>query len=321
MPPLVTIGMPSHNGERFLEQSLRAILAQELTDFEVIGSDNCSGDRTPEIFEKFARLDRRVRWTRQPAYVSAAHNFQRPLDEARGKYFTWASDHDLWHPKFLMQLVAEMEAHPTIAVCYPKVTVIDLEGREVMTVDQGVDTRGMDARGRILTFVRDVDYCDVMYGLMRTETMRLAGRLGQMFGNDVVFLAKMSQFGEIAWLSEPLFFRRRSRPEDWGPGGLEKASERWLVVLDPSRARRKFSFTFLSLLGSLLCVAWGATGSLLWRLSMVVELAVTFVIKYRSQIGMDFRRASGAWFGPAGRRLIDDLFAAHRALRTVLRRN
>ena len=45
-------GTPSHarpayyNGERFLAQSLDALLAQTFTDFELIISDNGSTDRT-----------------------------------------------------------------------------------------------------------------------------------------------------------------------------------------------------------------------------------------------------------------------------------
>ena len=43
--PLVTIGLPVYNGEQYLEQALDGLVAQTLTDFELIISDNASTDR------------------------------------------------------------------------------------------------------------------------------------------------------------------------------------------------------------------------------------------------------------------------------------
>ena len=44
--PRLTLGLPAYNGERFLAESLDALLAQTFTDFELIISDNGSTDRT-----------------------------------------------------------------------------------------------------------------------------------------------------------------------------------------------------------------------------------------------------------------------------------
>ncbi len=49
MSPRVTIGVPVYNGAQYLEQMLDSILTQSFADFEVVVSDNCSTDRTPEI--------------------------------------------------------------------------------------------------------------------------------------------------------------------------------------------------------------------------------------------------------------------------------
>ena len=47
--PLVSIGMPIYNGERFLENALNSILAKTFKDFELIISDNGSTDQTEMI--------------------------------------------------------------------------------------------------------------------------------------------------------------------------------------------------------------------------------------------------------------------------------
>ena len=60
--PLLSIGLPVYNGERFLAQALDCLLAQTFRDFEIIISDNASTDRTPEICRAYARRDPRVRY-------------------------------------------------------------------------------------------------------------------------------------------------------------------------------------------------------------------------------------------------------------------
>ena len=46
MPPLVSIGLPVYNGERFLRQAVESILGQTFADLELILCDNASTDST-----------------------------------------------------------------------------------------------------------------------------------------------------------------------------------------------------------------------------------------------------------------------------------
>ena len=73
--PLLSIGLPVHNGANFLAETLRSIASQTFTDFELIIADNASTDATASICLEFARLDPRVRYVRHPENVGAAANF------------------------------------------------------------------------------------------------------------------------------------------------------------------------------------------------------------------------------------------------------
>ena len=44
--PRLTLGLPVYNGERYLAESVDALLAQTFSDFELIISDNASTDGT-----------------------------------------------------------------------------------------------------------------------------------------------------------------------------------------------------------------------------------------------------------------------------------
>ena len=49
--PLVSIGVPVFNAERFLTRALDSLLGQTLSDLELIISDNASTDNTQAICE------------------------------------------------------------------------------------------------------------------------------------------------------------------------------------------------------------------------------------------------------------------------------
>jgi glycosyltransferase involved in cell wall biosynthesis len=57
---MVSIGMPVYNGEKYIREALDSLLSQTFTDFELIISDNCSTDSTPEICKEYASKNRRT---------------------------------------------------------------------------------------------------------------------------------------------------------------------------------------------------------------------------------------------------------------------
>ncbi len=53
--PFVTICVPARNAEHTLRRTLDSILAQDYSNFEVIVSDNLSGDRTASVIQEYAK--------------------------------------------------------------------------------------------------------------------------------------------------------------------------------------------------------------------------------------------------------------------------
>nr|MDJ0569288.1 glycosyltransferase family 2 protein [Pleurocapsa sp. MO_192.B19] len=123
--PLVSIGMPVYNGERYLENALNSILAQTFRDFELIISDNGSTDKTEEICRQYANVDRRIRYFRNEQNLGAGWNFDRVAQLATGKYFKWACHDDLCALEFLQRCIEILEQAPNIVLAYPKTLIID----------------------------------------------------------------------------------------------------------------------------------------------------------------------------------------------------
>jgi len=103
--PLLSIGVPVYNGERYLAAALDSALRQEYAPLEVVISDNASTDSTPDICRRYER-DPRVRVGRSADTCDPITNFGRALSMARGTYFTWlAHDDVLTSPAYASTLV------------------------------------------------------------------------------------------------------------------------------------------------------------------------------------------------------------------------
>lgn len=129
--PLVSILVPTYNGERFLKPALRSALAQSYRNIEVVVTDDASTDRTPEILAAIAAEDDRVRVLRNPHNVGAVMNWTVALHEARGEYVKYLLHDDVLAPDCLRELVRGMQASPEASMAFSRRTLIDEDGRPV----------------------------------------------------------------------------------------------------------------------------------------------------------------------------------------------
>ncbi|MDF2713790.1 MAG: putative glycosyltransferase [Paenibacillus sp.] len=66
----ISVVMAVYNGERYLEQAVKSVLAQTYDNFELIVVDDGSTDRTPEILRRIT--DARVKKIRRTINRGAA---------------------------------------------------------------------------------------------------------------------------------------------------------------------------------------------------------------------------------------------------------
>ncbi|WP_300464805.1 glycosyltransferase family 2 protein [Desulfobacula sp.] len=122
--PMVSIGMPVYNGEKFIRHAIDSLLVQTFTDFELIISDNSSTDNTEAICLEYMAHDSRIRYFRQNENHGSLFNFKFVLDESDGKYFKWmAVDDLLGTPETLANLVKGLNKGFELAI--PDIDILD----------------------------------------------------------------------------------------------------------------------------------------------------------------------------------------------------
>ena len=125
--PLLSICLPNLNSRAFLEERMESILAQSLTDWELIVCDSYSEDGAWEFFQKF-KSDPRIR-LHQVARRGVIAGLNECLKRARGKYIYIAPSDDTATPQLLEHLTMPLERFPAIKIAVCDYHEIDELGR------------------------------------------------------------------------------------------------------------------------------------------------------------------------------------------------
>lgn len=208
--PLVTIGLPVFNGERYLAAVLDALVTQSYPHLEILIADNGSTDQTEAICRTYAARDARIQYHRSAVNRGAAWNYNRVVEMATGKYFKWAAADDICLPTLVEKCVAALEAHPDVVVSFTRVIDIDAGGNVLDTKysQTGFTQCSAAARFRGISRVRPTHKCEEVFGVMRTAILAKSSLIGNYTDSDRTLLAELGLHGPFYEVPEALFLHR-----------------------------------------------------------------------------------------------------------------
>ena len=131
----LSIIVPVYNVEMYLHKCIDSILAQSFTDYELILVNDGSTDRSPEICDKYAQLDTRIRVIHKSnGGTSETRNVG--LDNARGEYIGFIDSDDYIHPQMYELLIHAVEKSNADIGAVDLAWVYDDKGAVGTTYDQ-----------------------------------------------------------------------------------------------------------------------------------------------------------------------------------------
>ena len=125
--PLVSVLMPAYNGEKYIEEAVRSVQDQSLTDWELVIVDDCSQDGTWEIVSRLAREDVRIHVYRNRQNLGPARTRNWGLDLCRGDYVALLDCDDMWYPRKLEKQVA-LARNSQADIVYCGYAIVDENG-------------------------------------------------------------------------------------------------------------------------------------------------------------------------------------------------
>lgn len=183
MQPHISLIIPVHNAEPFLDRCLESAAAQTEPALEIICVDDASTDASPAMLDARAAADSRFRVVRRPVNggESAARN--QGIALARGEYLAFLDHDDMLEPdacRLLYAAARESEAD----IVRGRVKTVDYEGQASLSLLQ----LHKDIRD-ISRFYFTADWWSAIY-----RASLVQGRLGFdetcLLGGDMIFLTE-----------------------------------------------------------------------------------------------------------------------------------
>jgi glycosyltransferase involved in cell wall biosynthesis/ADP-heptose:LPS heptosyltransferase/SAM-dependent methyltransferase/predicted O-methyltransferase YrrM len=206
--PLVSIGMPVYNGEKYLRLALDSLLSQDYDNFELIISDNASTDHTADLCLEYHKKDRRIRVYQNDTNNGPGYNFNRVFHLSSGEYFMWAANDDLWDKSYISKCVDMLKENPSAVMCCTDIQCIDSTGKFTSHRKLVTFSPNMSATEQVSTLTQWTGWLSI-YSLIRTEALRKTRLCFQpMLGGDILLLFELCLLGPFARVPEFLFYYR-----------------------------------------------------------------------------------------------------------------
>lgn len=148
--PRISVCIPTYRGADTIGPAIESVLAQTISDFELIVIDDGSLDATRAIVERFT--DPRLLYFRNEHNLGPQGNWNRCLALARGQYFKLLPHDDLLHPRCLERQVSILEADRSerIALVFSARDVLGPDGRVLMRRGYPGGGEGQIAGGTVM---------------------------------------------------------------------------------------------------------------------------------------------------------------------------
>ncbi|MDY7021847.1 MAG: glycosyltransferase, partial [Cyanobacteriota bacterium] len=130
--PLVSVCIPTYNGDRFIAEAISSILSQTYSSLEIIISDDGSTDNTINIAQQFQEQTS-VKFSIFPhESLGLAENCNFTISQVQGKYIKFLFQDDLLAPNCITEMVQLAEKDTQIGLVFSP--------REICFVDEVAET-------------------------------------------------------------------------------------------------------------------------------------------------------------------------------------
>ncbi|TXG92365.1 glycosyltransferase [Rhodococcus rhodnii] len=199
--------IPAFQNGAYIGETIRSVLAQTFTDFELIVADHSSTDDTLAVIESFD--DPRITVLHTDAGGGAKRNWDRVSRAARGELIKLLPGDDTIFPNCLAEQVAAFDAHPSAVLVASRRTLTDARG-ETIAAARGLGglsglVPGRDAARATVTAGSNI-FGEPGCVLVRRDVLEKVGWWDdtQPFLIDEATYVRVALHGDVVALPEPL---------------------------------------------------------------------------------------------------------------------
>ncbi len=144
---MISVCIPTYNGEKFIKKQLESILKQLSMDDEVIISDDSSTDSTLSIIDSFN--DSRIKLYKNNTFHSPIYNLENALNKAKGEFIFLSDQDDIWNEDKVYNCMKNLEKYDLIV---SDAEIIDGDGNLLY---ESFYEQNKTKKGRIYNFLKN----------------------------------------------------------------------------------------------------------------------------------------------------------------------
>jgi abequosyltransferase len=154
--PTLTIAIPTYNRARFIKLNLgqlKKICTHFLDRIEILISDNCSPDNTPQIVSEFQSTEFPIHYIRNEVNIGSDANIAQCFNLAKGKYVLILGDDDFILEGILEKIFPILMSEEKIGVVCLKPYGFINNFQDEKPAEQSEKTIVFDSSGKYLAFI------------------------------------------------------------------------------------------------------------------------------------------------------------------------
>lgn len=127
--PMVTIAMPFHNAETTIAVSIRSLLTQSFSDFELLLCDDGSTDKGATVVRSFR--DQRIVFWSDGRRRKLSNRLNECINRARGVFFARMDADDVAYPERIAKQLEYLRQHPSVDLVAAHAVVFTSDGKPI----------------------------------------------------------------------------------------------------------------------------------------------------------------------------------------------
>lgn len=230
---MISIIVPVHNTEAYLDQCVKSLVNQTYTDLEILLIDDSSTDGSGAIIDKWAEADSRIRAVHNQENLGVSRSRNIGLNLARGEYIAFVDSDDFLDPLMyerLLALLEENEADIAVTAWY-NLTDSNAEKVQYLPEEQLV-CHGQKALTLCMPKIGNGSYNMRIWNKLYRKVSLFDNE-----GNEILFNPSFSYCEDTLWQTmilrqavkvvlsnEAYYYYRRSRPGN-ARSGLQQTTK------------------------------------------------------------------------------------------------
>ncbi|MCX6560865.1 MAG: glycosyltransferase [Candidatus Aminicenantes bacterium] len=206
----VTAAVCLYNGSAFIGEALASVLAQTVSDFELLVVDDGSTDGAGAFLEAWIRDPRLTVVRTLHRGLGAARALA--VSRARGEWIAFLDQDDVWAPRKLERFLEAAESRPEAAIVFSDARLMDEAGAPFGLWSDRFDLRSLDlgpgsAERELL---QRGCFIDVSAAMVRRDAVLEAGNFDPRFHyvEDLDLWLRIARCRRLSRIPEPWSFRR-----------------------------------------------------------------------------------------------------------------